>query len=234
VSAFACDFPRSADFAVAGAGCLRSLLCVMLRTFIVLTILGWPAFPAAQGIGGRDSFGEVAVAAASAALIRGAELAGEDRWQDALSAFQSAINWQPTLGAAHFNAGVALGVLGRGEEAIAAYREALKLSPPMPEALINMGAELTRGGRPEEAMTSLERAVRLSPRSARARHNLGVALAALGRLEAALRAFEGAAALAPDDVAIRRALNVARTNVERRHGLRRVAIASDRRERQSR
>jgi tetratricopeptide (TPR) repeat protein len=193
-----------------------------LRIFIVLTILGWPAFPAAQSRADRDPLGEVAIAAANAALIQGAELAAMERWDDARRAFERAINWQPTLAAAHFNLGVALGVLDRGDDAIAAYREALAMSPSMTEALINVGAELCRRNRHAEALTSLERAVRLSPRSAPAQYNLGVAFSGLGQLEAALTAFERAAVLAPKDAAIRRAVAEIRDRVARAHRLHRL------------
>ena len=145
-------------------------------------------------------------ATAVAALRDGASHAAGGNWEQARKAFERATAADAELAEAHFNLGVALGMLEQPDAAIAAYRRALAIAPAMTDALVNIGIEEFQRRRMSEALDALECAVRLAPDSRPALHNLGVVLGSLGRLDEAIATLTRGLRLAPDDAATRAAL----------------------------
>ncbi len=121
-----------------------------------------------------------------------------EEYEEALAAFEAALQVRPEYPEALAAKGGALGWLGRYEETLAACEAALKQRPDFPEALSNKGVALGRLGRGEEALAAYEAALELRPEYPEALHNKGVALERLGRIEEALAAYEAALKLRPE------------------------------------
>ena len=76
----------------------------------------------------------------------------EGRYEAAAEAFRQAIRSDPSDFAAHFNLGLAYGLLKKDEDGIQEYRKALELRPGLYEAQLNEGILLLRQGKPAEAV----------------------------------------------------------------------------------
>ncbi len=111
-------------------------------------------------------------------------------YQDALRAYQQAINIDPEFSYPYNNLGVALSELGRNEEAIRAYQEAINIDPKNTEAYNNLGSSLLDLGRNKEAIDSYKHAISIDPTYVSVYHNLGNALVALGRNTEAIEAYQ--------------------------------------------
>jgi predicted O-linked N-acetylglucosamine transferase (SPINDLY family) len=121
------------------------------------------------------------------------------RPEEALPAFDRAIQSSPGFADAHYNRAVTLQALGRLDDALAGYEKAVRLQPDFVNALNNKAVVLRRLGRPSDALACLEQALRLQPASAEAHNNRGNALADLKRPAEALHAYERALQLRPGD-----------------------------------
>jgi tetratricopeptide (TPR) repeat protein len=86
--------------------------------------------------------------------------------EDALAAFDRAIEFDPRNDSAHYNRGNALKAKGEFEAALGAYREAIQLQPNFAEAHCNLGHALTSLGRFQEAVPCLRRGHELGSRRA--------------------------------------------------------------------
>jgi Tfp pilus assembly protein PilF len=135
---------------------------------------------------------------AAALVNRGARLAYEQRFDEALADFDSAIALAPDLVEAHLNRGIALFYLGRIDEAVSSYDGALALEPDWAEALNHRAAALAKLERFEQALQSADRAIALGPGSAEVCQDIGLALYRLGRFDEALACYDRALALEPD------------------------------------
>jgi len=125
----------------------------------------------------------------------GNELFNAGRVQEAVEAYQRALEFQPDRAATHYNLGNALLGSGRVDEALDAYERALQLRPDFPRALNNLGNALHRLGRLEEAIRAYRKALRLEPDEADACNNLANALKDAGRLDEALSLYDRAIGL---------------------------------------
>src|SRR5260370_23876906 len=96
----------------------------------------------------------------------------ENKFTDAISAFQQRLKHSPGNEKAQSNLGLALAGLGRNEEASAAYKQAidwqLQSSFKNSGPYIDLGSLLLDESRPEEAVPYLIQAVEISPRESRA------------------------------------------------------------------
>ena len=118
--------------------------------------------------------------------------------EQALKAYDRAIQLNPEYAGAHFNRGVALQNLGRLEEAIKSYAKAIQLKPDYADAYNNRGATLKSLGQLEEALKSYNQAIQLKPDNASAYNNRGNALQGLSRLEEAIKSYYQAIQLKPE------------------------------------
>jgi len=143
----------------------------------------------------------------------------ENRFEEAIAAFEQCLKLDPRDVRAEDNLGLSYEGLNRTEEAMAAYRRAIewqkdaavKNSGP----LLDLGGLLVDNDRTEEGLPYLLEAVQLSPEEYRVHRQLGKAYARLNQLEKARAELERAAELAPDNAPVHFMLS----QVYRRQGL---------------
>lgn len=99
----------------------------------------------------------------------GITLLCQERYAEAIPAFQQAIRLKPDFGEAHFNLGLALGRAGRASEAIEPFRQAIRHSPNFVDPYITLADLLHQAGERQEALSLLSRALRLAPSDERAK-----------------------------------------------------------------
>jgi len=96
-------------------------------------------------------------------------LEGSDgRSEEALEAYEKAIEINPQNTDAWFNKGNTLGELGRFEEALEAYEKAIEINPQNTDAWNNKGNTLDDLGRSEEALEAYENAIEINPQYSKA------------------------------------------------------------------
>jgi len=125
--------------------------------------------------------------------------AGLGRQEEAIAAFQRAIELDPTLAAPRNGLGAVYAGLGRQEEAIAAYRRAIELDPTDAAPHNGLGNVYADQGRQEEALAAFQRAIELDPTYAYPHNGLGNVYRDLGRQEEAIAAYRRAIELDPTD-----------------------------------
>jgi tetratricopeptide (TPR) repeat protein len=96
--------------------------------------------------------------------VVGMGLALQDRWPEAIEAFQKAVKLQPSFVQAHNNLGFALATLGRSTEAIKAFQLAIRVKPHDPNAYYNLGFTYETMGKWREAADVFQEALTQSPR----------------------------------------------------------------------
>jgi len=95
--------------------------------------------------------------------VLGAALHGQGKLQEAVQAYDKAIQLNPDYAEAYCNRGNTLKDLGRLDEALQNYDKVIQLKPDFAEAYCNLGAVLKELGRLSDAVKSLERAIQLKP-----------------------------------------------------------------------
>ncbi len=118
----------------------------------------------------------------------------------AVSAYDQAIELMPTFADAYTSRGVVKSSLGNLEEAIADHNEAIRLNPNFVEAYINRGTAKRALNQHEAAISDFDEAIRLDPNSAVAYTFRGVSKGALGRHAEAVADHNEAIRLNPNYV----------------------------------
>jgi len=124
----------------------------------------------------------------------------ENRFEEAIGAFQQCLKLDPANVKAEDNLGLSYQGLGKTNEALTAFQTAIawqgeKLNPwPM----INLGGLLLDQNRTEEAIKYLSHAVEISPREPKAHEQLGKAYSRRDDLVKAQEELEKAVALSPE------------------------------------
>ena len=140
--------------------------------------------------------------AADQALVihtnRGVVLTRLGRMDEALAAFQRAVEVDPASALPATNLAQALGNLERWEESLAAADRALLIEPKGLKALRVRAIALAMLGRLEDAVTEFRRRRALGPMPADLHHDLGEALLRLRRHEEALAAYDEGLAVERD------------------------------------
>ncbi len=130
----------------------------------------------------------------------------ENRFDEAVAAFQRCLKLDPKNVKAEDNLGLSYEGLNRTEDAIAAYKTALawQADSPLkdPGPPLDLGSLLVDSGRAAEALPYLTEAARLSPQDYRVHRQLGKAYANLERLESARAELEKASQLAPQNAPV--------------------------------
>jgi tetratricopeptide (TPR) repeat protein len=130
----------------------------------------------------------------------------ENKFADAISAFQQCLKLSPGNVKVEDNLGLALAGLGRNEEATAAFKQAMdwqsKMSFKNPGPYIDLGSLLLDESRPEDAVPYLIQAVEIAPRESRAHELLGKAYVRMDQLPKAQSELEKAAELSPQNANI--------------------------------
>jgi len=114
------------------------------------------------------------------------------RYEEALAAYQRAIDLDPKLAYPHNGLGNVYAALGRYEEALAAYQRAIDLDPKSAYAHNGLGNVYRDLGRHDEALAAYRRAIELDPKYALPHNGLGNVYRDLGRYEEALAAYQRA------------------------------------------
>jgi tetratricopeptide (TPR) repeat protein len=137
----------------------------------------------------------------------------ENRFAEAVNAFQQCLTLDPKNVKAEDNLGLSYAGLDRNDDAMAAYKTAIAwqsgASSKNPDPFINIGELLLEQNRPDEAVSYLMQAVAIPPEiyrnqgmaelESRAHEHLGKAYSRLNRPEEAKTELEGAVGLAPND-----------------------------------
>ncbi len=98
-------------------------------------------------------------------LYEGRPLISEKKYEEALEAFNKAIEINPKDDNALSSKGAMLGTLGRHEEALEAFNKAIEINPKNDDALSNKGIALGYLGRHEEALEAYNKAIEIKPKN---------------------------------------------------------------------
>jgi tetratricopeptide (TPR) repeat protein len=125
----------------------------------------------------------------------------ENRFEEAVHAFQQCLALQPRNVKAQDNLGLSYAGLGRSEDAIAAYQAAIswqtQSSDRNPGPYLNLGTLFVEQNRPQEGIQYLLRATEISPSEPRSHEQLGKAYLQLDDATRARSALETAVRLEP-------------------------------------
>ena len=130
--------------------------------------------------------------------IMGAAAAQLEQFDQAIIAFQKALEIRPADAQGYNNMGTAYKMQEQFEEAANCYKRALELKPDYAEAHSNLGGVLQKQGNFEEAIASCHKSLVLNPNHAEAHYNLGVTLIDLQEFDQAIVALKKAISLRPD------------------------------------
>ena len=130
-------------------------------------------------------------------LDEGNQLYNHAHYQEALRAYERAIQLDPGFAEAHDARGDALFSLNRSQEALVAYERAIQLDPNYVTAYNGKSWTLWQLKRFEEALIVYEQAIRLDPSCASTYNGEGNTLYDLDRYQEALMAYEQAIQLDP-------------------------------------
>lgn len=131
-------------------------------------------------------------------LERGDDLFGQQRYREAITAYNKVVQANSEDYAAWFKRGMALEHLQFYEDAIASYDHVLQLCPQDYLAWYKQGNAYAQLQRYLEAFEAFEQVVQLQPENYWAWHDRGLALEGLERYEEAIAAFDRAVQLKPD------------------------------------
>jgi len=114
-------------------------------------------------------------------FYEGQLLYSENKYEEALEAFNKVLEMNSEDEFALSKKGLALGRLGKHEEALEAFNMALKANPKNKSAISNKGAALGILGKYEEALETLNLALEINPKHESALFNKGLTLGNLGK-----------------------------------------------------
>lgn len=129
---------------------------------------------------------------------RGKTLASLKRYQQAIGAYQRAIELKPDYVEAWKNKGDVLYNMKKYQEALDAYDKAIQIKPDYVEAWNGRGIVLKESQQYEEAIASFEEALKIDSSNVLAWKEKGDALMGLPKYEAAITAYERALEYQPD------------------------------------
>jgi protein O-GlcNAc transferase len=130
--------------------------------------------------------------------ILGEQLAHQGQVEEAIDAFQKALQVDPKYADGHFNLGVLFRGQGKLDDAIESYKRAIAVKPKHFDAMYNLGNALKEKGMLDEAVTAFQQSLSIKPDFAEAHNNLGNALRELKRLEEAGVSYQNALSVNPD------------------------------------
>jgi len=158
----------------------------------------------------------------------GLALYDKSKYDDAVKAFDKAIELDPNSATAWNRKGTALKAQGKYDEAVAAYDKAIELNPPrwkishlcpysriivayykavefnpqLANAWYNKGVAFDDQDKYGEAITAYDNAIEINPRLAGAWYNKGLALGSQGKYNEAILAYNKAIEIDPKDAYI--------------------------------
>lgn len=124
----------------------------------------------------------------------------ENRFQEAIDAFEKCLSLQPGDVTAEYNIGLAYAALGNTTSAIVAYQKAIdwqhNADPQDPQPYLDLGILLLNKDESEKALPYLKSAANLDGKNPKAHEELGIAYERLRQLQAARSEMELAVSLA--------------------------------------
>jgi tetratricopeptide (TPR) repeat protein len=129
---------------------------------------------------------------------QGLQSASRGELEQAITAWDKALELDPNLAQAWHNRGSALGHLGRLEESLASFERAIAINPEDFRAWNDCGHALYNLQRWEEAVASWDKVLELQENFYQAWYNRGCALEQLGQVDAAMDCYKKALELQPD------------------------------------
>jgi tetratricopeptide (TPR) repeat protein len=130
----------------------------------------------------------------------------ENRFAEAIQAFQRCLKLEPNNVKAEDNLGLSYAGLGRNEEAMAAYQNAIAWQQDAPVKssgpYIDMASLLLDLNKADEAVSYLHQAVKISTADSKAHELLGKAYARMERFPEAQRELEKAIQLSPETASL--------------------------------
>lgn len=121
---------------------------------------------------------------------QGVAHARQDRWRQALRAFNEAARLAPEQAGFNYCKGVALCRFDRFDDAREAFMAELRVTPTHAPALAEIGTCLARTGRPRDGIPYLQEGLRLMPQMPLAQYSLGLALLTESRRAEAIEALD--------------------------------------------
>ena len=122
----------------------------------------------------------------------------QQKFPDAISAFEQAMKIKPDFAEGYSNMSTALLELGRPRDAIDCCDRAIEINPGLADAYCNKGNALKVVGRTDEAAQLYRKAINIAPNMVQAHNNLGTMYELSGDTDAALACWEKAISLNPD------------------------------------
>jgi tetratricopeptide (TPR) repeat protein len=121
-----------------------------------------------------------------------------ERYEEAITSYDRALQIKPDKHEAWYNRGLSLNQLGHHEEAITSYDRALQIKLDTHEAWNNRGLSLANLGCHEEAITSYDRALQIKPDTHEACYNKACCYALQSQTESATANLKKAIELNPE------------------------------------
>lgn len=129
--------------------------------------------------------------------------AGRSRnYEEALTAYDEALEIDPKHFQSLFNKAVVLQMLGRVGDALTCYDKALEINPNDAEIWGNRGIALRSLGRTEEAIESYHKGLGINPADSALWSNMGIALRSVGRVKEAIESYDKAIEINPHDAGV--------------------------------
>ena len=147
----------------------------------------------------------------------------ENRFEEAVNAFQQSLKLAPKNVKAEDNLGLSYDGLGRKQEAEQAYRDAIRWQSELleqdPGPYLDLGILLGEQNRAQDAIPYLQQAVQISPQDPKAHEQLGKAFERVERLPEAQAELEKAVEASPNNGALHYVLG----QIYRRQGMKEKA-----------
>ena len=121
----------------------------------------------------------------------------QERYDQAIAAYQELLNLGSVSAGVYANLGIALAARDREGEAVPFFERAVQLAPANAGLRRNLANALAASGRLEEAVEQYRRAIAVTPSDADLFHGLGLVLRAQGRLADSVAALRRAIELEP-------------------------------------
>jgi len=130
---------------------------------------------------------------------KGSDFFNQSQYDEALQAYEKAIELDPNLAMAWDGKGDALDFLGRNDEALQAHEKAIELDPNLAMAWNGKGNSLYMQNRYDEALQAYEKAIELDPNLAYAWCGKGTVLYMQRQYDEAIRFYDEAIRLEPEE-----------------------------------
>ncbi|NES18553.1 MAG: tetratricopeptide repeat protein [Symploca sp. SIO3E6] len=123
---------------------------------------------------------------------QGNDLLAQDLYEEAIVAYDKALEIKPDYADAWYGRGFALHEIGKYQNAIASYDKAIEIKPDKYEAWSSRGTTLYELGKYQEAIASYDKAIEIKPDYSLAWYNRGVLLGKLGKYKDEITSYDQA------------------------------------------